>query len=364
MTRLSLEADSSSPLGSASSDYGRSVARRVAILVALGLVAVGAFVVDIYVGSGTLGISEVTEVLFRPDRAEASARFIVWELRMPMTLMALVAGIGLSLSGLLMQTILDNPLAEPFTLGVSSAAGFGAALSLGFSVSVTSAMPWLPGELITAVNAFLFALLAVGLVLGLSRGGTSVQSITLLGIALHFVFSSLLSLVQYVASVDQLQSIVFWLMGSLQRATWLKVSIAGGLCLVAVPIVLVNAWALTTIRSFGEEAVVFGVRVRLMRIVMLGLSALLAGAVTAVVGIVGFIGLVGPHVARLLVGEDHRFTIAATIAVGAVFALFASVASKVVIPGAVLPLGMVTSLTGLPFFILLVLRQTARAGGR
>ncbi|WP_082652500.1 iron ABC transporter permease [Aureimonas sp. AU12] len=345
-------------LRDASWDYGHSVARRIAIIAGLLVVAAGTFIVDIAVGSGTLSLREVAEALLWPGSAEAATRFIVWDLRMPMTLMALVTGVSLSLSGLLMQTILDNPLAEPFTLGVSSAAGFGAALSLGFSVSVTSALPFLPPELVTAVNAFLFALLAAGLVLALSRGGTSVQSITLLGIALHFVFSSLLSLVQYMASVDQLQSIVFWLMGSLQRATWLKVAIAGGLCLAALPLVMINAWSLTAMRSFGEEAAVFGVRVRRLRILMLALSALLAGAVTAVVGIIGFIGLVGPHVARMLVGEDHRFTIAATIAVGAVFAVLASLATKTIVPGAVLPLGMVTSLTGLPFFIFLVLRQT------
>jgi len=342
----------------AGAHYGASVVRRVLIVAALFVVLAGAFVADIAIGSGTLSFAEVTQALLSPATADAGHRFVVWELRMPMTLMALVTGVSLALSGLLMQTILDNPLAEPFTLGVSSAAGFGAALSLGFSVSLTSAMPWLPPELVTAVNAFLFALLATGIVLALTRGGSSIQSVTLLGIALHFVFSSLLSLVQYMASVDQLQSIVFWLMGSLQRATWLKVSIAAGLCVVSLPIVLVNAWALTTIRSFGEEAIVFGVRVRALRIVMLTISALLAGAVTAVVGIIGFIGLVGPHVARLLVGEDHRFTIAATVAVGGVFAVLASLATKTVVPGAVLPLSMVTSLTGLPFFIFLVLRQS------
>ncbi|TCM57479.1 iron complex transport system permease protein [Rhizobium sp. PP-F2F-G48] len=347
---------------SAEAHYGASVMRRVLIIAALVVVLACAFIADIAIGSGTLSPADVANVLLSPSTADASSRFVVWELRMPMTLMALVTGVSLSLSGLLMQTILDNPLAEPFTLGVSSAAGFGAALSLGFSVSLTSAMPWMPPELLTAANAFLFGLLATGLVLALTRGGTSVQAITLLGIALHFVFSSLLSLVQYMASVDQLQSIVFWLMGSLQRATWLKVSIAAGLCAVALPIVLLNAWALTTIRSFGEEAIVFGVRVRAIRIIMLTISALLAGAVTAVVGIIGFIGLVGPHVARLLVGEDHRFTIAATVAVGGVFAVLASLATKVIVPGAVLPLSMVTSLTGLPFFIFLVLRQSRSTG--
>ncbi|OLP43753.1 FecCD family ABC transporter permease [Rhizobium oryziradicis] len=338
--------------------YDRSVVLRIGIVVALFMIAAFICILDIVVGSGTLTLTQVLHALFAPNTVDASTPFIVWDLRMPMTMMALITGVSLSLSGLLMQTILDNPLAEPFTLGVSSAAGFGAALALGFSVSLTSIMPFIPLELVTAVNAFLFALLAAGLVLLLSKGGKSVQSITLLGIALHFVFSSLLSLIQYMASVDQLQSIVFWLMGSLLRATWLKVAIAGCLSLAMIPIVLFHAWSLTALRSFGEQAVVFGVPVRRLRIVMLVISALLAGSVTAVVGIVGFIGLVGPHVARMLTGEDHRFTIAATIAVGAVFATVASLATKVIIPGAVLPFGMVTALAGLPFFIVLVMRHT------
>ncbi|MFK3779059.1 FecCD family ABC transporter permease [Agrobacterium sp. NPDC089420] len=356
--------DSTAPLAdaSATSRYQTTIATRVAIVIVLALAALAAFIIDIMLGSGTLPLKTVLLALWSPETADAGAVFIVWELRMPMTLMALITGISLSLSGLLMQTILDNPLAEPFTLGVSSAAGFGASLSLGYSVSLAGLLPWLPGELITAVNAFLFALLAALLVLGLSRGGASVQSVTLLGIALHFVFSSLLSLVQYMASVDQLQSIVFWLMGSLQRATWLKVSITAAAGALLIPVVLLNAWSLTALKSFGEQATVLGVNVKRLRVVMLIISALLAGMVTAVVGIIGFIGLVAPHVARMLVGEDHRFSIAATIAVGAVFATFASIATKMIVPGAVLPLGMVTALTGLPFFIVLVMRNMKGGG--
>lgn len=346
------------PASAVSKAYDKSVLLRIGIVGGLFVIAALTCIIDILVGSGTLTLGQVLHALFLPGTVDAGTRFIVWDLRMPMTMMALITGVSLSLSGLLMQTILDNPLAEPFTLGVSSAAGFGAALALGFSVSLASFMPFLPVELITAVNAFLFALLAAGLVLALSKGGKSVQSITLLGIALHFVFSSLLSLIQYMASVDQLQSIVFWLMGSLLRATWLKVAIAGGLSVAMIPVVLFHAWSLTALRSFGEQAVVFGVPVRRIRIIMLFVSALLAGSVTAVVGIVGFIGLVGPHVARMLTGEDHRFTIAVTIAVGAVFATVASLATKIIVPGAVLPFGMVTALAGLPFFIALVMKHT------
>ncbi|MCM2292042.1 iron ABC transporter permease [Allorhizobium sp. BGMRC 0089] len=338
--------------------YDATLWWRLAVIGGLVLAAVMIAILDIMIGSGTLTLARVLAALFDPAAADKASVFIVWDLRMPMTLMAVITGISLSLAGLLMQTILDNPLAEPFTLGVSSAAGFGAALTLGAGFAFSSFLPFLPPELMTALNAFIFALLAVLLVLGLSQGARNVQVITLLGIALHFVFSALLSLVQYTASVDQLQSIVFWLMGSLQRATWLKVSISGAVCLAVLPVVLFHAWQLTALRSFGEQATVFGVRVRRLRTIMLVLSALLAGSVTAVVGIVGFIGLVAPHVARMLTGEDHRFTIAATMAVGAVFATAASLLTKVILPGAVLPLGMVTSLAGLPFFIFLVLRNT------
>ncbi|MDO1581676.1 FecCD family ABC transporter permease [Rhizobium oryzicola] len=337
--------------------YDATVMIRIAVIAALFLGAASISVADIMVGSGTMTLKQVLAALFDPAHADPGAVFIVWNLRMPMTLMAVITGISLSLAGLLMQTILDNPLAEPFTLGVSSAAGFGAALMIGSGIGLAAFFPLLPAELMTAANAFIFALLAVALVLGLSQGAGNVQVITLLGIALHFVFSALLSLVQYTASVDQLQSIVFWLMGSLQRATWLKVTISAGVCVAVLPVVLFHAWQLTALRSFGEQATVLGIRVQRLRAIMLVLSALLAGAVTAVVGIVGFIGLVAPHVARMLTGEDHRFTIAATMAVGAVFATAASLLTKIILPGAVLPLGMVTSLAGLPFFIFLVLRK-------
>jgi iron complex transport system permease protein len=199
--------------------------------------------------------------------------------------------------------------------------------------------------------------MTVGIILLLTRGHLGLQAITLLGIAMHFVFSSLLGMAQYVASTDQLQSIVFWLMGSLLHATWNKVTLCAVIAAIAIPVVLLQAWALTALRSFGEQAVVFGIPVRRLRTTMLVLAALLAGAVTSVVGVIGFVGLVAPHVARLLVGEDQRFTIGVTIACGIIFVTLASLASKLIVPGAVLPIGMVTSLIGLPFFIILILRD-------
>jgi iron complex transport system permease protein len=336
--------------------YANTVWRRSALLTLLLVLALAAFIADLIVGSGTLTVSEAISGLLSPDSVDSSTRVILWELRMPMTLMAVLAGTCLSLAGLMMQSVLDNPLAEPFTLGISSAAGFGASLALAFNVSLSHALPELGADLVVTANAFLFSFMSVGVILLLTRGHAGLQAITLLGIAVHFVFSSLLGLVQYVANTDQLQSIVFWLMGSLLHATWNKVTLCAVIAAIAIPVVLVQAWALTALRSFGEQAVVFGIPVRRLRTTMLVLAALLAGAVTSVVGVIGFVGLVAPHVARLL-GEDQRFTIGVTIACGIIFVTLASLASKLIVPGAVLPIGMVTSLIGLPFFIILILRD-------
>ena len=337
--------------------YGQAVWQRSLLLLALTLVALIAFIADLVVGSGTLSFADALQGLFMPDQVDTSTRVILWELRMPMSLMAVLAGTCLALAGLIMQTVLDNPLAEPFTLGISSAAGFGAALALTFNLSLVHWLPGFGADMLVTANAFLFSLLTVGMILLMTRGQIGLQAITLLGIAVHFVFSSLLGLVQYVSSVDQLQSIVFWLMGSLLHVTWSKVGLCAVITVLAVPLVLMHAWSLTALRSFGEQAVVFGVQVKRLRTLMLVLAALLAGAVTSVVGIIGFVGLVAPHVARLLVGEDQRFTIGVTLACGVIFVTLASLASKLIVPGAVLPIGMVTSLIGLPFFIVLILRD-------
>ncbi|QKV63333.1 iron ABC transporter permease [Pseudomonas sp. 43A] len=337
--------------------YAHTVWRRSALLTLLLVLALAAFTADLIVGSGTLTLGEAITGLLRPDSVDSSTRVILWELRMPMTLMAVLAGTCLSLSGLMMQSVLDNPLAEPFTLGISSAAGFGASLALAFNLFFSHALPGLSADLIVTANAFLFSLMTVAIILLLTRGHVGLQAITLLGIAMHFVFNSLLGMAQYVASTDQLQSIVFWLMGSLLHATWNKVTLCAVIAAIAIPVVLLQAWALTALRSFGEQAVVFGIPVRRLRTTMLVLAALLAGAVTSVVGVIGFVGLVAPHVARLLVGEDQRFTIGVTIACGIIFVTLASLASKLIVPGAVLPIGMVTSLIGLPFFIILILRD-------
>ncbi len=342
--------------------YHRSVRLRLTIIAALILGGLAAAVADLAIGSGTLSLHQVLSALLHPMSADPTDFAIIWQIRAPMTTIALIAGISLALSGTLMQTVMNNPLADPFTLGVSSAAGFGASIAIVFQASVLGALArFLPAELIISVNAFMFSLATVLIVTLLAaRSGLGVETVTLLGIAVHFTFSALLAFAQYVADETALQSLVFWLLGSLLRATWLKAWIDGCLLALLLPFILWQAWALTSLRTFGDQAATFGIRVVRLRVLAMVTAALLAGAATATIGIVGFIGLVAPHCSRLLVGEDQRFALPATAACGALILTLASLVSKLIIPGAVLPIGMVTALLGIPFFLAQILFMTRR----
>lgn len=342
--------------------YRRSVSSRLVLIAGLAVALCLGALADLAIGSGTLSPMQVITAVLHPASADPTNAAIIWQVRAPMTALALVAGAALALSGVLMQSTLNNPLADPFTLGVSAAAGFGASLTMVFGLSFLSFLGgWIPAELDTAANAFIASLITVGLVaLISSRVGTSVEMVTLVGIAVHFTFSALLAFVQYAADPNQLQALIFWMLGSLLRATWLKVWISLAILAVTAPFLFSQAWALTTLRAFGDHAETLGVRVRRLRFLAMVVAALLAGAATSTIGVVGFIGLVAPHIARLMVGEDQRFALPATALCGALILTLASLASKLILPGTVLPIGMVTALLGIPFF----LAQIAHSGRR
>lgn len=340
------------------STYRGALQRRVAVLVLLGLGCVALFFAYLFIGGGTLSPRDVLNGLFHPYTASPAVSVILWQLRLPVACTAMLAGAGLALAGTLMQLALNNPLAEPFTLGLSSAAGFGAALALVGSSAVTALFGGLSLGLAVSASAFFWSVLVVVLIGLLGRyRRMSAQSIALVGIAIHFTFSSLLAFTQYSANVDQLQSLVFWLLGSIQRTSWMQVGIDAAILVVILPLLLSRAWLLTSMASFGELAASMGVRVARTRFLILLAAALLAGSVTATIGIVGFVGLVAPHIARLLVGEDQRFCLCASGFCGIMIMLTAAIASQTLVPGAILPIGMLTALLGVPFFLWQILRK-------
>jgi iron complex transport system permease protein len=332
--------------------YRRLVVRKRLILGVLALLLLGSVLLDLALGPASYGLDEVLGALLSPDSAAPQVRVVMWDIRLPVALMAVAVGAALSLAGAQMQTILNNPLASPFTLGISAAASFGAAMGLAFGVALFP----LAAHYMVPVNAFIMAMLSALLIHFLSmRRGVTAETIVLLGIALVFTFNALLALVQFFATEQAVAAVVFWTMGSLTKATWPKLGVICLVILITLPVFARRTWALTALRLGDDKAASFGINVRSLRFQTLIMVSLLAAFPVAFVGTIGFIGLVGPHIARMLIGEDQRFFLPASLLTGALILSASSVVSKTLIPGAIFPIGVVTSLIGVPFFISLIL---------
>jgi len=338
--------------------YTRDIRLRFVALGLLGILAVFSLVLDILTGPSSISISTVLNGIFNPSALTTPQMAIVWQVRLPYALMAMMVGAALALAGAEMQTVLNNPLASPFTLGVSSAASFGASLAivLGFGAG------FIGSDWLVPLNAFVFAFGSVLALQALARmKGSGIESIVLFGIALVFAFNALTALVQFLSSAEALQQLVFWTMGSLSRATWSNVGALAAVLVLVTPFSLLSSRGLTALRLGEDRAMSFGVDVKRLRFLSLLRVSLLSATAVAFVGAIGFIGLVGPHIARLLVGEDHRFFLPASILSGAIIMSLASAASKIIVPGVLMPVGIVTAVIGVPVFLLLIFRNGGRA---
>lgn len=345
----SLQADNS-----VMGQYQSIVRRRLLLMLVLVMAIIASLIIDFIMGPSGLSLGTLWQTLFNAASADAGTRVIVWDIRLPYALMAIAVGMSLGLAGAEMQTILNNPLASPFTLGVSSAAAFGAALAIVLGIGI----PGVPDQWFISANAFIFALMAALMLDGITRWTRVASSgVVLFGIALVFTFNALVSLMQFIATEDTLQGLVFWTMGSLARASWVKLGVMLLAFLVLLPWSMMSAWKLTALRLGEDRAISFGIDVRRLRLGTLLRISILSALAVAFVGPIGFIGLVAPHIARLMFGEDHRFYLPASALIGALVLSMASVASKNLVPGVIIPVGIVTSLVGVPFFLSIILRH-------
>lgn len=332
--------------------YSRLMRQRTAWLLAWVAIIFASLLLDFTVGPSGLGLAELLAAL--QGQGELMHQIIVWDIRLPYALLAIVVGMALGLAGAEMQTVLNNPLASPSTLGLSYAAALGASLAIVLQAS----LPGIPAGWLVPTNAFLFAMAAALLLDVVARWGRmSSNSVVMFGIALGFSCNALLSLVQFAASAEALQSMVFWTMGSLSRASWTNISLLTLVLAICLPWALRHSWRLTALRLGEDRAASFGIDVRRLRLATLLRVSLLAGTAVAFAGTIAFIGLVAPHIARKLFGEDHRFYLPASALIGAAVLSWASLASKTLLPGIIIPVGIVTSLVGIPFFMMVVLRQ-------
>lgn len=338
--------------------FRKRTKKRLTLLALSVSVLIISLLVDISWGPSDLSIFDAAMAIFNPSGASAQVNVIVWDIRLPIAIMAILVGAMLGVAGAEMQTILNNPLADPFTLGISSAAAFGAALAIVFRLNLVPGA----GEILVTTNAFVLALFSSSLLYAFTkiRGVTS-ETMVLVGIAMMFTFNALLALMQYGASETQLAQIVFWMMGSLARATWTKIAISLVVLALTVPYFMKRNWALTALRMGDDKAASLGVNVKRLRVEMLIGISLLAATAVSFVGTVAFVGLVGPHIARMIVGEDQRYFLPLSAVASALIMSVTSIVSKTITPGVIYPIGIITSLIGIPFFISLILAVRRRS---
>jgi len=337
--------------------YEQITGKKLALIVALAVAAFTLFLVDVSVGPAWLSLGEIFSSVFTPGTVDEVTRFIVWDLRLPVALMAIVVGASLSAAGAEMQTILDNPLASPYTLGVSAAAGFGAALAIVLGAGV---IPF-GDTLLVPINAFCFSLLTCFFIYTVAKfRRLNPETMVLAGIAVLFLFHSSMAVLQYFATEEELQAIVFWMFGSLMRTTWPKLGVTSLIFAVVTPILFKDAWRLTALRLGDDKAQSLGINVESLRLKVLIWVSVLTGAAVAFVGTIGFIGLAGPHIARMLVGEDQRYFLPTSALCGVLLLSAASILSKLIIPGAIFPIGIITSFIGVPILLSLLLRARRR----
>jgi iron complex transport system permease protein len=269
--------------------------------------------------------------------------------------LAIIAGAGLAAAGCTMQGVLRNPLVSSYVLGVSAAAGFGAALAVVFGIGIFA----IYGSYLIIANAFVFSLIAMVIVYLIARiRGMTSETVILAGVAVGFLFSALLSLIQYLAPEDQaVRAVVFWLMGGLNSATWQNIIIMIPIVAVSVVLMMLQSWNIN-VMSMGEDvATSLGVNSKRVLAVNMVLETLVTASIIAFTGVIGFVDLISPHIARMLIGSDHRYLIPCSILMGSLLLLCSDTVGRLILMPAELPVGIVTSLLGVPFFIYILVSK-------
>ena len=316
--------------------YKQSNRRRSLILGAALVVLFLAVVLDLCVGTSEVSLRGLLSAFSEGPDAQSIEGAILWQLRLPMTLTALFVGTSLGLAGLQIQNITQNPLASPSTLGITSAASFGAALSISLGLV-----------------SFAIYFLSV-------KRSMTPETVILAGIVVNFFFLALQQVLIYRSSPEVAQIINGWTFGNLERSSWLAAGLSMILTMLCALFLLKRSWSLTALTLGEERAMSLGVPVKRLRVETFFLSALLISGAVAFVGIISFVGLVAPHIAKLLLGEDQRFLLPGTLLSGALLMVLSSLVAKLLSTGAVMPVGIITSLVGVPFLLLLLVRHSAR----
>lgn len=346
---------------SVSEQYNVAKAKKIAIILILLALVFLFFIVSVFVGSGTLSFKEVFLAIF--NKGSETARLIVRRIRFPRVIAALIAGGGLAVSGLVMQTVLKNPLASPTTLGVSNAAVFGANFAIivvGAGAFHSTHGSWLSisNPYLVSTFSFLSAIIAAGSILLLARlKNLNASAIVLAGVAVSAIFQAGTTLIQYFASDTQVASAVYWTFGDLGRASYKTDLIMFIVVAVSTLFFFLKRWDFSAMSGGIAYAKTLGVNTRFMTIMSLLLASLITSVTVSFLGIIGFVGLTAPQFMKRIVGDDYRFLLPSSFLAGALLLLISDILGRLPIFGTSVPVGVVTSLIGGPVFLAILLRR-------
>ncbi len=353
----------SSPIPAAAA-FRRQSAQKKRLILGLAALTLLMAIVAINAGAAQTNPIQVLRVLLGLESGTPGV--VIWNIRLPRVVSGIVAGVGLAVSGCVMQTCLRNPLASPFTLGISNAAAFGANLAIvffgaGTLYSNTHDAVFIANPYTVTISAFAFSMVAMIMILLLARQrGFSPESVVLAGVAFGSLFAAGSTLVQYFAEDVQVAAMVFWTFGDLGRISWQEVAILSALTAVALVHFLLHRWDYNALDGGEDAAKGLGVRVEWIRFRSMLMASLVTAAAVAFMGIIGFIGLIAPQMMRRIIGVDHRFLIPASAVTGAALLLLADTLARTLISPAVLPVGAITSFFGAPLFLFILAKGYSR----
>jgi len=343
-------------------EYRKYIYRKRMFLAILVMICLVSFFSSVSIGAVTIPLQEVFKNLFGLADSPSFQNIII-NIRLPNTLAALIAGSGLAISGAVMQSVLRNPLGSPFTLGISQAGAFGAAIAIifagsGVMQSTQVGAVNVPNPFITIGWAFFMCMLSAFTIVLIAKSySTSPEVMVLSGIALGSVFSAGTMFLQYFADDVQLAAIVFWSFGDVGRADWTEVIIMAGAVVLGALFFILNRWNYNAIEAGEETARGLGVQVEWVRILGLIVASLITAVIVSFLGIIAFVGLISPHMVRRFVGDDYRFVIPASCLSGAALLLVSDIAARMMLKPHVLPVAVLTSFIGAPLFLYLLLSK-------
>ena len=338
-------------------EYKKRIRKNIVVILFLFIALIVLSIISISIGASSVNLETVIDVLlnkfFNIGEVSDLSKVIVLDIRLPRVIVAIFSGIALSNAGLLMQGIFQNPLVSPYTLGISNGASFGAALAIVMGLQFTFL-----GVYAIPLFAFIFSIITMILVYFISKTAkNSSKNLILCGVAMGYLFSSLVSLLKYIGDNNDLPEIVFWIMGSLSNIKIEGTILIAISSIIAVVLIIFNAWKFNVITYGKETALSLGVNYNKISRLGLVICTIMIGITVAFTGIIGFVGLVAPHITRRIVGNDYRILAPAASLVGALLLLASDTIARNIIAPVELPIGVITSIVGVPFFIYLIIKK-------